>query len=117
MSQYMLSVIVDPSVYDISTEDMQAQEQYGATGRLNDELKAEGSWVFAGGLANVDLATTVDNTGADIVVTDGPYLETKECLGGFWVIEAPDLDAVLKIAARASKACEQKIEIRPFDGA
>ena len=99
MTQYMLSVIVDPSVYDIPLEE--AQPQFDATGRFNDELKAEGSWVFAGGLGRTDAATTVDGTGADVIVTDGPYVETKECLGGFWVVEAPDLDAALKIAARA----------------
>lgn len=115
MSQFMLSVVVDPSVYDIPLEE--AQPQYDATGRFNDELQAEGSWVFAGGLGRVDEATTVDGTGADVIVTDGPYAETKECLGGFWVVEAPDLDAAMKIAARASKVCEQKIEIRTFDGA
>ncbi|MFE3323116.1 YciI family protein [Nocardia sp. NPDC059195] len=115
MAQYLLSVVVDPSAYDIPQEE--AQPQYDATGRFNDELKAEGVWVFAGGLGRIDEATMVDNTGADVVVTDGPYAETKECLGGFWVVQAPDLDAALKIAARASKVCEQKIEIRTFDGA
>ncbi|MBJ8347197.1 YciI family protein [Antrihabitans sp. YC2-6] len=115
MAQYMLSVIVDPSVYDMPLEE--AQPQFDATGRFNDELKAEGSWVFAGGLGRADEATTVDNTGTEVIVTDGPFLETKELLGGFWVIEAPDLDAALKIAARASKVCEAKIEIRTYDGA
>ncbi|MFD3747897.1 YciI family protein [Nocardia sp. NPDC058633] len=115
MTKYLLSVVVDPSVYDIPQEE--AQPQYDATERFNDELKAEGAWVFAGGLGRPDEATTVDNTGADVVVTDGPYAETKEYLGGFWVVQAPDLDAVLKIAARASTVCEQKIEIRTFDGA
>lgn len=115
MSKYLLSVVVDASVYDIPLED--AQPQFDATERFNDELKAEGSWVFAGGLGRLDEATTVDNTGFDVVVTDGPFAETKEFLGGFWVVEAPDLDAALKIAARASKVCEQRIEIRTFDGA
>lgn len=115
MSKYMLSVVVTPSEYDIPAEE--AAPQYEATGKFNDELEAEGAWVFAGGLGRIDEATTVDNTGTDAVVTDGPYAETKECLGGFWVVEAPDFDAVLKIAARASKVCEQRIEIRTFDGA
>ncbi|MCX5045745.1 YciI family protein [Aldersonia sp. NBC_00410] len=115
MTQYMLSVVVEPSDYDVPLEE--AQSQFDATGRFNEELKTEGSWVFAGGLGRVDEATTVDGTGSDVIVTDGPFVETKECLGGFWVVEAPDLDAALKIAARASKVCEQKIEIRTFDGA
>ncbi|NLE78414.1 MAG: hypothetical protein GX610_02360 [Rhodococcus sp.] len=115
MTQYLLSVVVDASVYDIPLEE--AQPQFDATEKFNDELKAEGAWVFAGGLGRPESATTVDGTGTDVTVTDGPFQETKEFLGGFWVVEAPDLDAVLKIAARASKVCEQRIEIRPFDGA
>lgn len=115
MAQYLLSVIVDSSVYDIPDEE--AQPQFDETGRFNEELKAEGSWVFAGGLGRPDEATTLDNTGGEVIVTDGPFLETKEFLGGFWVVEAPDFDAVLKIAARASKACGAKLEIRTFDGA
>lgn len=115
MSQYVLSVIIDPSLYDVPADESQAQMD--ETGRFNDELKAEGSWVFAGGLGRHDEATMVDNTGGDVIVTDGPFLETKEVLGGFWVVEAPDYDAVLKIAARASKACGAKLEIRTFDGA
>ncbi|MCF3941166.1 MULTISPECIES: YciI family protein [Gordonia] len=115
MAQYMLSVIGDVSVYDIPLEDV--QDQMAVTSRFNDELKAEGAWVFAGGLGRPDAATTIDNTGPDVIVTDGPYAETKEVLGGFWVVEAADLDAALKIASRASKACAARIEIRTFDQA
>jgi hypothetical protein len=115
MAQYLISVMVNPSVYDMPEEE--AQKSYAATGKFNDELKAEGSWVFAGGLGRPDEATVVDNRGTDVIVTDGPYLETKEFLGGFWVVDAPDLDAVLKIAARASKACGAPLEIRSFDDA
>lgn len=117
MSRYMLSVVIDAAEYAKPLEERVEEPQYAATGRFNEEIKAEGAWVFAGGLDDVAAATGVDNTGADVLVTDGPFVETKECLGGFWVIEAPDLDAALKIAARASKACEAKIEIRAFDGA
>lgn len=113
MAHYMLSVVIDSSVYDTPIEE---SASYEATGKFNDELRAEGSWVFAGGLERIESATVVDNTGVDVIVTDGPFVETKEYLGGFWVVEAPDLDAALKIATRASKACEAKIEIRPFDG-
>ena len=87
---------------------------YEATGRFNEKLMAEGSWVFGGGLERPETATTVDGTVADVIVTDGPYLETKEFLGGFWIIEAPDLDAAMKIAAEGSKACGGKVEVRPF---
>jgi hypothetical protein len=114
MTQYLLSVHGSPADYDIPIEE--AQPMYDATDAFNKEIIAEGSWVFAGGLQRVETATTVDGTGQDVIVTDGPYAETKEYLGGFWVVEAPDLDAALKLAARASKACRAKVEVRPFDG-
>ena len=81
---------------------------------FNDGLRANGSWVFAGGLASPDTATVIDNRGGEAIVTDGPFLETKEYLAGFWIINAPDLDAALKLAAEGSKACNRKIEVRPF---
>ena len=92
------------------------EESFAETGAYNDRLKAEGYWLFAGGLQEVSTATVVDGQGDTPVVTDGPYLETKEALGGFWVIEAPDLDVALRLAADASKACRAKVEVRPFDG-
>ena len=70
--------------------------------------------MFAGGLHAPSTATVVDGTGAEVVTTDGPYSESKEQIGGFWVIEAPDLDAALDLAARGSKACRGKVEVRPF---
>lgn len=95
----------------------EAMEQaFAATDAFNDKLRADGYWVFAGGLQPVSTATVVDGQGEAPVVTDGPYLETKEALGGFWVIEAPDLDVALKLAAEGSKACGGKVEVRPFDG-
>jgi hypothetical protein len=89
---------------------------FAATDALNDELRAEGSWVFAGGLQPASTATVVDGRDEAPVMTDGPYLETKEILAGFWIVEAPDLDAALSIGARASKACGGPVEVRPFDG-
>jgi hypothetical protein len=97
-----------------SKEEMEAA--FAATGAFNDRLRAEGYWVFAGGLQPASTATVVDGQGQTPVLTDGPYLETKEVLGGFWVIEAPDLDVALKLAAEASTACRGKVEVRPFDG-
>jgi hypothetical protein len=97
-----------------SKEEM--EEAFAATGAFNDRLKAEGYWVFAGGLEPVSTATVVDGQGDKPVVTDGPYLETKEALGGFWVIDAPDLDVALRLAAEGSKACRGKVEVRPFEG-
>lgn len=97
-----------------SKEAMEAA--FAATGAFNDQLQADGYWVFAGGLAPATTATVVDGQGDAPVITDGPYLETKEAIGGFWVIDAPDLDVALKLAAEASKACGGKVEVRPFDG-
>ncbi|WP_021592167.1 MULTISPECIES: YciI family protein [Actinomadura] len=105
--QYLLSVIHDQA--GLATPDEDA-----AIDVFNDRLQAEGHWVFAGGLASPDTATVIDNRGGKAMVTDGPFLETKEYLAGFWVVEAPDLDAALKLAAEGSKACNRKVEVRPF---
>ncbi|NMO49923.1 hypothetical protein HH310_01735 [Actinoplanes sp. TBRC 11911] len=105
--QYLISVINESS--DLATEDEQA-----AIDVFNERVIAEGNWVFAGGLAGPGSATVVDNRGANALVTDGPFVETKEYIVGFWVFEAPDLDAALKLAADGSKACNRKVEVRPF---
>ena len=113
MTQYMLSVNhVEGEEMPSSPEEI--QPIYDAVDRFNQKLQAEGIWVFGGGLEPRETATTVDNTGAEAVVTDGPFAESKEWLGGFWVIEAPDLDAALKLATEASAACQGKVEVRPF---
>jgi hypothetical protein len=105
--QYLVSVIHDPAGL-VSPGEMAAIDVF------NDRLHAEGHWVFGGGLASPDTATVIDNRGAEAMLTDGPFLESKEYLGGFWVIEAPDLDAALKLAAEGSKQCNRKVEVRPF---
>ena len=81
---------------------------------FNDRLNGEGHWVFASGLAAPSTATVIDNRGEDPIFTDGPFLESKEHLAGFWVMEAADLDVALKLAAAGSKACNRKVEVRPF---
>jgi hypothetical protein len=105
--QYLVSVIFDKA-------GLATPEEEAAIDVFNDRLKAEGHWVFAGGLAAPSSATVIDNRGEEAIVTDGPFLESKEFLAGFWIIEAPDLDAALKLAAEGSKACNRKIEVRPF---
>ena len=105
--QYLVSVIFDRP--DLATPDEQA-----AIDVFNDRLQAEGHWVFAGGLAAPSSATVIDNRRGEAMFTDGPFLESKEYLVGFWIIEAADLDVVLKLAAEGSKACNRKIEVRPF---
>jgi hypothetical protein len=113
MTQYLLSVHHAEDAFDDWTDEQQ-QQVFADTGKVNEEMQAEGAWVFAGGLQPVAQATTVDNTGDAPIVSDGPYAESKEYLGGFWIIEAPDLDAALDWARRGSKACQARIEVRPF---
>ena len=105
--QYLVSVINDTA--GLATPDEQA-----AIDVFNDRLMAEGHWVFAGGLAAPSSATVVDNRGEEPMFTDGPFLESKEYLAGFWIMDAPDLDVALKLAAEGSKACNRKIELRPI---
>jgi hypothetical protein len=105
--QYLFSVIDDGTGSATPTED-------AAIDVFNDRLRDEGHWVFAGGLGGPDPATVIDNRGDEVVVTDGPFVESKEYLAGFWIIEAADLDVALKLAAEGSKACNRKIEVRPF---
>ena len=106
--QYLVSVIFDRP--GLATEEEQA-----AIDVFNDRLIADGHWVFAGGLGEPVSATVIDNRGAgEAVFTDGPYVESKEYLAGFWVLEAADLDVALKLAAEGSKACNRKVEVRPF---
>lgn len=113
MTQYLISVIHDwDAMGDISPDQM--QEMFEATDRFNQEIVAAGQWVFGGGLEHPSTATVVDGSQGRNVVTDGPYLEAKEHLGGFWVIEAPDLDAALAIGRRGSAACGRPVEVRPF---
>ena len=117
MATYMLSVHNDPAVDFASIPEEEQQQIFADTDKVSDELKAAGKWVFAGGLGPIESATTVDGRGEAPVITDGPFSETKEYLGGFWIITADDLDEALDWASRGSKACRGKIEVRPFDPA
>jgi hypothetical protein len=105
--QYLISVIDDGTGPTTPKED-------AAIDAFNDRLQAEGYWVFAGGLGAPDTATVIDNRGGEAVFTDGPFVESKEYLAGFWILEAPDLDVALALATEGSKACNRKIEVRPF---
>ncbi|HEY7859439.1 MAG TPA: YciI family protein [Candidatus Nanopelagicales bacterium] len=118
MSHYLLSVhgSVERDEFGNYGSKEEMDEAFAATGAFNDKLRADGYWVFAGGLSAASTATVVDGRGEAPVLTDGPYLETKEVIGGFWVIDAPDLDVALRLAAEGSKACRGKVEVRPFDG-
>ncbi len=107
--QYLVSVIDD-------TAGLATPDEMAAVDAFNDRLEAEGHWVVAGGLATPGSATVIDNRGEEALFTDGPFLESKEYLAGFWVIQAEDLDVALKLAAEGSKACNRKVEVRPFLG-
>lgn len=105
--RYLVSVISD-------NDDLATSDEMAAIDVFNDRLEADGHWVFAGGLASPSAATVIDHRGDQPMVTDGPFVETKEHVAGFWVLEAPDLDVALKLAAEGSKACNRKVEVRPF---
>jgi hypothetical protein len=104
---YLVSVIDDKT--NSATPD-----ELAAIRAFNERVQAEGHWVFAGGLASPSTATVIDNRGGEALFTDGPFLESKEYMAGFWVFEAPDLDVALKLAAEGSKHCNRKVEVRPF---
>lgn len=109
MAQYLVSVLNDSS-------DLATAAEMAAIDAFNEQLKAEGQWVFAGGLASPSTATVVDGRDGEAVFTDGPYLESKEYIVGFWIIEAADGDVALRLAALGSKACNRRIELRPILG-
>ena len=115
MTQYLLSVHTDFAA-GAYADEAEMQQAFAQVDAFNTELQASGSWVFAGGLTPPSDATVVDASGSEAVLTDGPYAETKEVLGGFWIIDVADLDAALEIATKASAACMGKVEVRPFQG-
>jgi hypothetical protein len=105
--QYLVSVIDDQTGSADPTE-------MAAIQAFNQRLQAEGHWVFAGGLASPSTATVIDNRGGAAAFTDGPFVEAKEHIAGLWILEAPDLDAALELAAEGSKHCNRRVEVRPF---
>lgn len=109
MAQYLMSVLTD-------TVDLATDEEMAAIDIFNERLRADGHWVFAGGLASPASSTVVDGRDGEPVFTDGPYVESKEHVIGFWIIEAPHLDVALRLAASGSKHCNRRVELRPFLG-
>jgi hypothetical protein len=112
MKQYLLSVYMVEGTEQPSPETM--RQMYADVEEFNSKVRAEDAWVFAGGLHPADTATVVRVQDGEVLTTDGPFAETKEQLGGFWVIKAPDLDAALAWAAGATRACGAPVEVRPF---
>jgi hypothetical protein len=118
MTQYLLSVWHtsedDHNGTNLSEEEMQLM--FKQVGAFNDELMKNGQWVFGGGLHAPSSATSFrfDKGTDNVTMTDGPFAETKEQIGGFWVIKADDLDVALDLGRRASIACRGPVEVRPF---
>ena len=111
MTKYLLSIYQPdgpppgPEVMDQVGRDLH---------ELNEGLKAAGAWVFTGGLHASGTSTVLRSRSRDVFATDGPYLEGKEHVGGFWIIEAPDLDAALEWGRKAARATTLPIEVRAF---
>jgi hypothetical protein len=118
MPQYLISVMHDDEYdTDVDFDDPAIQRLNTQVGAVNEELMSTGTWVFGAGLMPASSATVVRNTDGEVSMTDGPYAETKEQMGGFWVIEVPDLDAALEWAGKCAAACEGPVEVRPMQGA
>ncbi len=107
--KYFVSVIDDTS-NSATGDEMEAIDMF------NNRLVSEGHWVFAGGLGSPSTAMVIDNRDGQALFTDGSFLESKEYVAGFWIINAPNLDVARKLAAEGSKACNRKVEVRPFLG-
>ncbi len=112
MKQYLLSVHMVEGEPLPSPEEM--QQAFDDVDAFNTEVQAAGRWVFGGGLEPADIATVVRAEGGEVLTSDGPFVEAKEHIGGFWVVKAEDLDEALALAAKASAACRNPVEVRPF---
>jgi hypothetical protein len=117
MPQYLLSVWHDEPYDDADFTAPDVQRRVAQVSELNATLERSGAWVFGTGLRPASSATVVRAEGGDVSMTDGPYAESKEQMGGFWIIQAPDLDAALDWAAQAAAACEGPVEVRPTEDA
>ena len=112
MTKYLLSVWHAEG--EEQPDEATMQQMFKDVDAFNQKVVASGQWVFGGGLEQPDTATVVRSQSGDTMITDGPLAEAKEHIGGFWVLEAPDLDAALALAAEASAACRGAVEVRPF---
>ena len=114
VTQYLLSVhTVEGEVGDPMTQE-EMQQSWKQIQVLEEELRSTGAWVFSGRLHDPDSATVVRMSAGEVLTTDGPFAESKEHLGGFYIIEAPDLDAALAWASKVTDATGKPIEVRPF---
>ena len=114
MTQYLLSVHHDDTPVYPTPEDM--EQAFSDTGRVNEAMQAAGVWVFAGGLEPSTTAKVVRRIDSGLQRTDGPYLEAKEHIGGFWILDCPDEETALSWAEKGAVACRGDVEVRPFQG-
>ncbi|GIJ55911.1 YciI family protein [Virgisporangium aurantiacum] len=112
MANYMLSVVYPEG--RTKPEPEQLAKIGAAVTAVHEEMEQAGAWVFGGGLAPTSSATVVEARDTDPLITDGPFAEGKEYLGGLSIIDVPDLDAALGWAEKLSRATTVPIEIRPF---
>jgi hypothetical protein len=114
VTQYLLSVhTVEGEAREPMTEE-EMRELMGRIGVLEEEMKSRGAWLFSGRLHDPDTATVVRVSDGEVLTTDGPFAESKEHLGGFYIIEAEHLDAALAWASKVTGAVNAPIEVRPF---
>jgi hypothetical protein len=116
MPQYVMSVWHDDDYSNVDFDSADMQRIGPQVNAFNEELQTAGAWVFGAGLRPASSATVVRVHDGEVSMTDGPYAESKEQMGGFWIIEAADFDAALEWAGKATAACELPIEVRPTDG-
>ena len=114
MTRYLLSVhTVEGEARDPMTDE-EMQQSYKQVLLIEEEMKSAGAWVFSGRLHEPDTASVVRQSDGDVLTTDGPFAESKEHLGGFYIIEADDLDAALAWASKVTEVIKTPIEVRPF---
>jgi hypothetical protein len=114
MTQYMLSVHTVEGEARAPMTDEEMQQSWKQIQTLNEEMKSAGAWVFSARLHEPDTATVVRMSSGEVLTTDGPFAESKEHLGGFYIIEAEDLDAALAWASKTTAAVGRPIEVRPL---
>jgi hypothetical protein len=114
MAQYMLSAHTSSAANPNPMTEADVAEVTGNVLNLEAEMKSAGAWVFGGRLHDPGTATVVRPSGDDVLTTDGPFAETKDHLGGFYIINADDLDGALRWASRVAVVVQAAIEIRPF---
>jgi hypothetical protein len=112
--QFLVNVIDDGQAEAAGRTHSATAAEAAAVQALNDRLRAEGRWLFAGGLAAPTDSVVVDARSGDAVFTEGPVVDAAEYVAGFWVLELADVETARAVAAEASSACNRKIELRPL---